>query len=161
MPKMKFRFRAEILLKLRKRREEAARERFSQAVGDVETTIARLRRLHLAQRMHNRAIHETLAGGADAMNLRLYRQCIGEIRRAIDEDNEHLADARRTLQRSRTDLLEAMKERKLLGAVRDRQADRHASDRRRGDEKESEEIHAAHRAMKHSPDDRLAGRTAG
>jgi len=155
MPNTRFRFRAEILLKLRKRREEAARKRLSRSVRDVETTTAHLRKLHAARRMHNRAVREMLAGDADAMNLRLYRQCIGEIRRAIDEDNRRLAGAHRTLQRSRTELLRAMKERRLFAALKDRQAETHAADQRRSEEKEAEDVHAAHRAMRNSSDNRL------
>ncbi len=136
--------RTEVLLKLRKRSENAAMQQFSRAVDDAETIAHRLVLLRRALRMHSDALREMLPVGADAMNLCLYRQCVTDIRQAIAEKTNRLETIRCSLPQRKTDLFDAMKQRKAMGALKDRQLARRAADERRLDVRQWDEAHAAH-----------------
>jgi len=153
----RFRFSAEILLKLRRRREESARRDFSRAIQDVAAATSRVARLEQAHHMHTQAVREMLAGLTDAMNLRLYRQCIGEIRKALETDNKHLVGARRRLVETRTRLLEAIRQRKALAVLQDRHRELHTAELRRESEKECDDLYATYQAIAKADNDRLAG----
>ena len=94
--------------------------------------------------MHSSTLREMLPVGADAMNLYLYRQCVADIRRAIAEKTERLETVRRNLPQRKKDLFDAMKQRKAMGALKDRQLARQAADERRLDVRQWDESYAAH-----------------
>ena len=149
----RFKFGAEILLKLRRRREEAARRRFARSTGDVKAIARRLVRLREVLRMHNDAFRMMLPGGADAMNVRLYRQCIEDIGQAIAADSKHLAEAHEALREQRAQLLDAVAQRKALAAMKDRQMAVHAGAEQRDEMRQQDMLHAAQKATRDQPDD--------
>ena len=150
----RFKFGAEILLKLRTRREEAARRRFARSAGDVEAIARRMVRLREVLRMHNDALRNMLPGGADAMNVRLYRQCIDDIGQAIAAGSKHLAEAHEALREQRAQLLEAVAQRKALAVMKDRQMAVHAGAEQRDEIRQQDMLHAAQKATQDQPDDR-------
>jgi len=95
----------EIIERLRLRREGAVRRHFSRAAGDVEEIGRRLVGLRRALDAHTRSLEQLLSGGADAMNVRLYRQCIDGISQTIAEQQGRLVEARRRMQQRREQLL--------------------------------------------------------
>ena len=139
-------FRAEILLKLRRRREGVVRRHFSRAAGDAETIARRIANLREALAVHVKALQEMMAASPDAMNLRLYRQCIADISQAITEQEGKLAQARRDLERRREQLLDAMRQRKTLESLKGHQAQHAAAAQMRADERRWDEQYISHKA---------------
>ena len=97
-------FCSQILWKLQKRREETAIQRFMWAAGQADAIAARLNKLQKVLCVHGQALHEMLQVGPDTMNLCLYRQCIGDIRRTIAADSRRLTAARKAIRRYRNNL---------------------------------------------------------
>ena len=137
-----FRFRAETLLKLRKHREQSVQQRFARAAGEVVDIATRLGRLRDALTVHNEALNDMLRAGTDAMNLHLYRQCIGNIRRTIITETLRLEAAQDTLRRSQRQILQVLQQRKAPAAAKDRQAADHAALKRRMSAKEWNKLYA-------------------
>lgn len=139
----RFRFGADILLKLRKRREEAARRRLVQGASEIEAICERVDKLHAAQRTHKEALSKMLSDGADAMNIRLYGQCIHDIDQSITEQSGRLDSARGDLEANRETLVEAVGRRRAMSTLKQRQQIADAAQRRLDETRENEELHAA------------------
>ena len=67
------------------------------ATDEAAAIGRRLAKLHRVLRMHAEDLKETVEGQGDAMNVRLYRQCIACLRQAISEDTDRLAAVRACL----------------------------------------------------------------
>ena len=113
----KFNLRQEIQKRLRKRREDTARQQFSRAAGEVSALTSRLTRLHELLGIHTQALREMLAEGGDAMNFRLYNQCISAVRQDIAENNRQLRSARQSLYQSQCELTEAIRQRRRFDVL--------------------------------------------
>ena len=68
-----------------------------QATDEAAAIGSRLTKLHRVLRMHAEALKETVEGQGDAMNVRLYRQCIACLHQAISEETDRLAAVRACL----------------------------------------------------------------
>jgi hypothetical protein len=75
---------------LRRRGEPRLRHKGANDAAAIESRLVELRR---ALEMHSRALQQLMETSADAINLRLYRQCIGEIRGAIAVEDARLQQA--------------------------------------------------------------------
>jgi flagellar export protein FliJ len=138
----------EILLRLRRREESAAREAFSAAqsrVAEIRSRLARVRSALSAQGAAARAA--LLEGRSDT---EVYRRWVAELRRASSLEAAHLSAAAEELEARRGALLEAMKQRKAMDCLARSQADREEASAARGAARAAEDEHAGYLA-------RLAG----
>ncbi len=142
----KFKFAAEIMLKLRQRREKSARQDYASCSSDIEAISHRLRTLRTASRMHGEALQQMLTDGIDAMNMRLYRQCMDDIDRSISTESRRLRKVRCDLERKAEQLGQLVTERKSLTALKDRQSQLHAMNERRREVAEWDDLYASRSA---------------
>jgi len=73
-----------------------------------------------------------------------YRRSVVEIRNELSRQAVSLAAAEEALDRHRAELAQAMKQRKALERLEEKLTARAASGRRRQDQKDLDEMHAAH-----------------
>ncbi len=142
----KYNFAAEVLLKLRKRCERSARRDCREGMSDIVAVEGRLARLRNAARMHHEALQRMESNEADTMNMHLYRQCIGDIDRAIVIENRRLATAQAKLENRKTELHHAVTQRKTLGMLKDRLVERHGRVEARREAAEWDQEHLLHQA---------------
>ncbi len=150
-----FTFRSEILLRIRRRRESAARQRFSCTANDVQAIGGRIDKLRQAYRMHNQALRQMLQDGADAMNMRLYEQCLTELQKSIENESRRLGTARKALSHCRVKLIEAIRQRKGLAVLRDRQSHQHAVQLLRRQTEQHDDLHSCNATARQVIEDGL------
>jgi flagellar export protein FliJ len=135
-----------MLLKLRRRPEDRARQAFAAARRELEVVASRIRRLKQARVAHDAAAREALLAGSGRVALSGYRQVLREINLELVEQAKRLATVSAELELRRSELAEARKQRKAMEALRDRLAGQVASRRARGEIKALDELHAARAA---------------
>lgn len=143
----RFRFVGQMLLKLRKQRQDVARQGLYHASGQVSAIENRLDRLREAMEAHSQALHEMIQAGADAIDVSLYQQCISDIRKAIKAELARLETASASSRRHQDELIDASRQYKATQALKDRQMRSHAAADRQAEASRQDDLHAAGRAM--------------
>jgi flagellar export protein FliJ len=132
----------EILLRLRRREESAAREAFTAAqarVGEIRSRLARVRTALSSQDAAARAA--LLAGRAGTQ---AYGRWVAELRRASSLEAAHLSAAEDDLEARREALLEAMKQRKAMDCLARSQSLREEASAARVSARTAEDEHAGY-----------------
>lgn len=139
-----------VLLKLKRQREDQALAAFALAKGRVETLRAAVERLESALADEDRRIRQELtAGGPGRIGAAMdrYKHETVRIRGAIADHQSSMADARGQMGEARQELLEAMAQRRGLEQLADKTQSRQAHKRRQDQAKEQDQMHLARRAM--------------
>jgi len=130
---------AEVLLRLRRRREQSTRQAFERAAreaGEARRRLAKLRLL-LAER-HEAARRRLLEGDADTA---AYRRLVTDTLAAIDDSAGRLVEAEQAASKRQYELLQARADRKALQCLTDRAARRREMGRRRAAARQSDDRH--------------------
>jgi flagellar FliJ protein len=122
----KFKFRPEVLLKLRQQRELLAKRRVAeiqQRVGQIQEAMTRLRnQLSEQDAMVRQGV---LVGAVDVGYMSLYRRHVMTLHKAIIAQAQQLREVAGELQLRRAELTEALKQRKVLSKLKDKQQHKH------------------------------------
>ena len=100
-------FRGEVLWRLRRQREEAARQAFVAARNRAMAIAGRIDTLRAMLAEHDAAARGALPGGESALTL--YRRCARDIRHQIAGQMQRLATAEAVVEQRREALIDAIK----------------------------------------------------
>ncbi len=140
----KFKFALEVVLRLRQRREASARAGFTAAKSTVDEIMRHVDRLDQAYHRQNRWARAAVLGeGAD--DFAPYRQIVSTLRAEALSQRQHLLHAGMEFTRRRTELLEAMRQRKALQRLKENLALKHEASAARKLSRQMDDSHAAFR----------------
>ncbi len=134
----------EVLLRLRRQQEAAARDRFARARGEAGAIAARMDRLRTILGAHTAAARAALLAGAGDASV--HGSHAAGVRDALAAAGGKLAEAQRAAERQREALVEALRCRKAAAGLAGRRARRAARVAARREAAESDDLHAARRA---------------
>ena len=136
----------EALLKLRRRRQDDAARGFVRSQRRLDAIAGRVDELRDALARHDDAARRAILSGRTGAKLEMYRQCLREATRLLADKTAGLQRARRELETRRTWLLDAVRQRRAAGALRDRLVQREMMMRRTIETAEADDLHAMYRA---------------
>lgn len=146
----RFRLAADLLLRLRQRREQTARHALARVCGSMAAAQARLVELEQAMDRSNTTARESLLDGGDAMNLRLYRQFVTGLGLEIEDQKTRLRLLEESLRQRRVELTDAVKNRRALSMLRDRMTQDRQREQQRVEACKQDDLFASHGgAMRH------------
>ena len=149
----RFTFRIEPVLKLRRQRERMALRKLAEARGHMAEIEGRIRALQVQMRRQNDLVRQgVLTGTVDVEYMSRYRLHVMALHRALIEQAHGLKAAAVHMQEVRTEVMAAVKDRKVLSRLKEKLQDRH---RRRQDHLES--LQADERSTSRHNHLRLAG----
>jgi len=120
----KFTFRLRPLLRIRQRAEEARKLALAKVVGRLNEQTERAHRYDgMIRDEHHRLCEGHLVGSLDVRHLAHHRRYVNSVMRAMVETLCERAGTQQQVARVRTDLIEAVKGRKVLENLRDRRRD--------------------------------------
>lgn len=142
---MKWAFHTGVLLRLRLRREQVARQSLAATRKGWAAAREATQRLQAALNIHNATARTLLTAGGDRMNLRIYQQTIAELDAEMGRQRLRMAQLEQQADRQRRELTEAIAQRKALSILRDRLSERQREQLLRADAAEQDEVAAAMR----------------
>jgi len=143
-----FTFRGEVLLRLRRQRERAARVAFARARDEADAIQARIAELQAALAQYHDAARAAVMGGGRKFDVGLYRRCVGDIAAALADQRARLAAAQETQRRCRDELAEATSQYKAVKCLKEKLLSRHERQVDRSVVKERDDQHATHAAAR-------------
>ncbi len=136
-----FTFRVEPVLKLRRQAEQLALQKLADArrrVGEADSAIARLRD-ELAEQ--DRRVREgVLTGSVDVQYMSLYRRHVMALHRRLIAEARRLHEATVRLDERRAEAAAAIKQRKVLQALKDKQKARYLEQLERAAGREQDDL---------------------
>jgi flagellar export protein FliJ len=140
--------RMSLLVRMRERREQAVRQAFAASQEKYRTAEGEVLRLRdILKRQNSLARKSLLDGPADPAAMGAYRQSIGEIRQALSAGSSRLEATRTELERRRTGLLDALRQRKVAENVRRRLDAKATVEMARKEAKAGEDLYASRSAV--------------
>lgn len=140
-----------VLLRIKRQREDQACGRFAVAKAKVETLRVGIRRLEAALVEHDRSIRLSLTAAATQRQLSAamdcYRRETLDVRGELADANASLALARQELAGARLELLEAIARRRGLEQLALSAQRRRMRDQQRQDVKELDQLHQVRRVL--------------
>jgi flagellar export protein FliJ len=136
-----FKFRAEPVLKIRQRAEQAAMRRLAEArsrVTGIEQELTRLRGLLAQQDQLVR--QEMLTRRVDVQYISLYRRHVMALHRRIVEQDGKLRAAALEFQQARGAALQARRHRRVLGTLKDKLYARYRAEADRLERRQMDEV---------------------
>ncbi len=118
----KFKFRVESILKMREHTEQRALRTMADASGKVAEIENRIRDMRARVADQNRLVREgVLTGSVNVQYMSLYRRHVMALNRRMIELGRDLHEAAVELANRRAEAVEAVKQRKVLTKLKDRQ----------------------------------------
>lgn len=145
---MKRTFPSAMLVRPVKQREEIARQAFTDARQEVEAVESNIRHLQRALATQNERARRTLLDAREAASLTLYRRCVCDIACALAGEKRRLGQANEALSKYRDDLIEAMKQRKAMDLLVQRQLAIENMVHQREQGREADHLHNARMAWR-------------
>jgi len=137
----RFKFRAETILQLRQQREHLRLRKLAEAQRRVSATQETLRRLRAEMDAQDAQVRDgVLTGAVDVQYMGLYRRYVMLLHARMIEDVRQLRTEAAQLQRCRADVIEAVKQRKVLAKLKEKLLARHRKEAERDQRKELDEI---------------------
>lgn len=139
----KFKFRPEAVLRLREQREQLALRRLAEAqarVTEIQQSMHRVRRQMDEQDALVR--DGVLTGTVDVQYISLYRRHVMALHRTMIQHAQDLQLAAGQLQQVRGEVLQTVKERKVMSRLKEKLRLRHLSEVERGEARELDDMTA-------------------
>lgn len=134
-----------LLLKLRRRKEDAAKAALTAAKNQADAIASLTGRLRQLRDARNAAIGDALHAGSPPVAMDAYRHELVEIGRRLAQQNQRLRLAASRLQRRRASLSEAHKQRKAMETCRNRLDRQAAVAEARAETKNLDDLHQGRR----------------
>jgi len=142
----RFRFGLDAVLRMRERREHAARQQFAQSRAKVDALANGLERLRNALARQHRWARMTLGDAGQAgVDMEFYRQALQSVQAEYGLQVQRLWQAREAEQQDRAILLAAMRHRKALERLRQRRQARHEATQQRAATAELDDLYVSDR----------------
>ena len=135
--------RVELLLKLRRHREEGAKRAFMEARRGMETTVTLIEALDKVRNAHNSAARSALLVGPGPAGLGGYRRATCEINMALAQHRRRLVAALAELDRRRAELVAARKQRRAMQLLAGRLAEQAVVRQGRLETKAADDLYAS------------------
>ena len=137
----RFRFSLDVILRLRERREQSARQQMARSRARCDAALAEVERLRSAVVLQDRWGRQALADAPayGHVNLTLYRDLVGQTRTQLARRSEELRAAQAQASRDRAALLDAMRRRQSMERLRARRLRVHLATANRQEAAEREE----------------------
>jgi flagellar export protein FliJ len=137
----KFKFRMETVLKLRQQREQMARRKLMEARAAVTTVEDQMRRVRGQMAEQDDLVRQgVLTGTVDVPYMSLYRRHMMSLHRRMMDHAVRLRELAGHLQQARSEVLEAVKRRKVLSTLKDKLSERHLSRLDKLEQREMDDI---------------------
>jgi len=143
--------RVEMLLRIRRRAERAARRAFQEALARAQAAGARVVELAKLLGAHSDAAREGLLGGGAPHPGEAYRSSAAELRVEIGRRRAELGRMDHELARNRAELAHAVKRRQAAEMLGEKLVGRLAARRQRRTMRQLDDAHAAHGATGGQP----------
>jgi hypothetical protein len=140
--------RASMLLKVRQREEDVAREAFEAARSRAETLCRLTVEMDRQLLSHDREARRRLLGGREQGPAGPYELNPGQMRERIDRHVTELRRADELLEQRRAELAEAVRKRRAAETLCGKLAGRLVARRRRGEDVQIDDGHAARTAVR-------------
>lgn len=138
-----FTFRLEVLLKLRRQREDEKKRVVAARLREIATVDRRKLAFQMEIARHIQVMRESLcAAEADVDRLKMGRHWLVRLRRGVLESDAHLATLRARLAQERAELAEARKQTKVLERLKERQQEAFAAALNRREQMELDEMNS-------------------
>ena len=137
----KFKFRVESVLKMREQAEQRALRAMADASGKVAEIENRIRDMRARVADQNRLVREgVLTGSVNVQYMSLYRRHVMALNRRMIELGRDLHEAAVELANRRAEALEAVKQRKVLTKLKDRQLAKYMKELERDELRQTDDM---------------------
>ncbi len=137
----KFKFRVEPVLKLREQTERMALRELAHARQHATAIEQRIRGIRDELNAQDALVREgVLTGTVDVQYMSLYRRHVMTLHRRIIEQVTELRQAATAAQRCRVKVVDAVKQRKILSALKDKLQLRHRKEAERQEQNDMDEL---------------------
>jgi flagellar export protein FliJ len=146
----KFKFRPEVILKLREQREQMARRNLAQAQSAVTEIQQRMQGLRGQLDDQTAMVRQgVLTGTVDVQYMSLYRRHMMALHRELIHQAQTLQQAAGQLQQARTEVVDASTQRKVMSKLKENLFDRYKAELERQERVELDEMTATRYGHRH------------
>jgi flagellar FliJ protein len=137
----RFQFRFETMLQIRQQREDQQKRVVAARNREIVQVQERLAGLERQIHEETAAIRDGQNSGAvDIQQLMRHRHWLGHLHKAVLDAQSELRTLEAKLAQERLELAEAMKQRKILAKLKERQQERHMQEQQRRETRENDEM---------------------
>lgn len=136
----KFKYKMETLLKLKENLEKQLKIEFKNMNNCLNEEKEKLNKLNLRHNEYEGLLTKSLKDELNMININHNKQAIVFIREKTEKQEEIIKEIENALKNIRIKLIEAIKERKILEKLKDKEYERYKLELKREEEKENDEF---------------------